>query len=116
MHEVSICESVLRSMRQIKEEHGYQAVASVTLHVGALQLVVPEALDFAFDALTKGTEFENTRLIQTVIPASGRCKQCGTEQERDSLFSPCEACGSYEFEMLSGMELTIAHMEVEVDV
>ncbi len=116
MHEVSICESVLTSVRSIVEENDYGNVLSVTLHVGALQMVVPEALDFAFDALTRGTEFEKTELIQKVLPAIGRCRDCRTEQERDSLFSPCESCGSFSFEMLSGMELTIAHMEVETDV
>ena len=116
MHEVSICESVLRSMREIKEENGYVAVVSVTLHVGALQMVVPEALEFAYDALTKGTEFEHTELIQEVVPARGKCRACQGQQERDSLFSPCENCGSYDFEMQSGMELTIAHMEVETAV
>jgi hydrogenase nickel incorporation protein HypA/HybF len=103
-------------MREIQEENGYAAVASVTLHVGALQMVVPDALDFAFDALTRGTQFEKTNLIQQVMPARGRCRTCGVEQERDSLFSPCESCEGYDFQMLSGMELTIAQMEVETDV
>lgn len=116
MHEVAICESVLRTMRQVVAEHRYRTVHSVTLHVGALQLVVPDALDFAFGALTRGSEFQDTELVLEVVPARGRCAQCGLEQERESLFSPCADCGGYRFEMVSGMELTIAQMEVDADV
>ncbi len=116
MHEVSICESILRIVRQIQEENGYGVIHSITLEVGALQLVVPDALDFAFDALTRGTDLEKTQLIQEVVPARGRCRACGLEQERDSLFSPCASCGGYAFQMVSGMELNVKRMEVDSDV
>lgn len=116
MHEVAICESILRIVREIRDENGYGSVHSITLEVGALQLVVPEALDFAFDALTRGTDLESTHLIQQVVPARGQCTACGREQERESLFSPCVDCGGFAFRMISGMELNVKRLEVDADV
>lgn len=116
MHEASICKSLLAMMLQEKEAKSYSKIYSVTVETGAFQLVVPESLDFAFQALTKDTEFENTKLIQKVIPAKAVCKDCGLEQTRNSLYSECKNCGSFKFELLSGMELQISKMEVEQNV
>ena len=103
-------------MRRIHEENGRPEVFSVTVEIGALQLVVPDALDTAFKALTHETEFEQTELIQEVIPARGVCKQCETEQEREELYSACVECGSYNFRMMTGLELNLTSMEVGENV
>ncbi|KAA3607471.1 MAG: hydrogenase maturation nickel metallochaperone HypA [Calditrichaeota bacterium] len=116
MHEASICKSLLEMMQKEKEAKNYSKIYSVTVETGELQLVVPESLDFAFQALTKDTEFEGTKLIQKIIPAKAICKDCRLEQTRDSLYSECKNCGSFKFEMLSGMELQISKMEVEQNV
>lgn len=97
-------------------EKNYSKIYSVTVETGEFQLVVPESLDFAFQALTKDTEFEGTKLIQKIILAKAICKDCGLEQTRNSLYSECKNCGSFKFEMLSGMELQISKMEVEQNV
>ena len=116
MHEASLCESLMRSMRRIVSENGYGQVYSVTLDVGELEAVVPEALDFAFEALREGTEFAKTAMVQNVVPARARCRICATEQHCETLFDACEACGSFDLEIVAGKGLTIAQMEVESDV
>ena len=116
MHEVALCESILESMKTIGKENRYPEICSVTVEIGAFQMVVPESLDFAFQALTKGTDFEATQLIQKVIPARARCRDCNQEQILESFFDPCSSCGSYHFEMLNGMELNISQMEVVSNV
>jgi len=103
-------------MHSIREENDYSEIYSVTVEIGAFQLVVPESLAFAFEALTRETVFENTKLIQKVIPARARCRDCNQEQSVESLFEACGQCGSFNFEMLSGMELNISQMEVESNV
>lgn len=116
MHEFAIGDSIVRSMKRIRDENGYAAVHRVTVDIGALQLVVPEALDMAFTALTNETDFAETELVQNVIPATAVCHDCGLEQVREELFEPCKNCGSYNLAMLTGMELNIANMEVEENV
>jgi hydrogenase nickel incorporation protein HypA/HybF len=103
-------------MRKIVSDNGYGEVYSVTLDIGQLEAVVPEALDFAFEALREGTEFANTTMIQNVIPARGRCRECGTEQRRETLYDPCVECGGFGFELLTGKGLVISQMEVDSDV
>ena len=103
-------------MRTLQEKEQFSRVRSITVKVGALQLVVPEALDTAFSALTKGTVFEGANLVQEVVRARAVCHDCGTHQSREQLFDPCRACGSYNLAMLAGMELNISHLEVEDNV
>ncbi len=116
MHEATICESILQTMRELKREKGYAEIRSVSLEIGELQLVMPDALDFAFSALTKGTEFENVKLIQNLIPGRGTCNICQVEQARATLYEVCQQCGGYDFTMRNGMELNIVKMEVEKNV
>ncbi|MCC7430851.1 hydrogenase maturation nickel metallochaperone HypA [bacterium] len=113
MHEVSICKAILDLLAKKKAEKNYSKIYSVTVEVGEFQLVVKEALSLAFEVLTKETEFEKTKLVQKIVPALAVCKDCGEKQERQNLYSECKKCGSFSFEMLSGMELKISKMEVE---
>ena len=110
MHELAITESMVAA---VADSVGPARVARVRLQIGRLAGVVPDALRFCFEACTRGTALEGAALEIDEIPALGRCRRCGAEMTVTSFLDTC-ACGSLEIELVSGQELRIKHVEVEV--
>lgn len=108
MHELSITRSVVA----ICAERASGAVVSrVTLEIGKLSAIMPDAVRFCFDICAEGTSVEGARLEILVIPGRGRCRDCGSEMLLTQLFGRCD-CGSTDLELLAGDELKIKEMEV----
>ena len=62
MHEMSVVTSLLSIVREEMEKHDVHRLLLVRVRYGALSNIVPEALSFAFEALTAGTDFEGAVL------------------------------------------------------
>ncbi len=58
MHELSIMQSALSLALDQARQAGAARVHTIRLRIGALSGVVPDALEFAFEALTPGTMAE----------------------------------------------------------
>jgi hydrogenase nickel incorporation protein HypA/HybF len=110
MHEMSITASIVEIC---EENSGGQRVISVTLEIGALSGVVPEAVEFCFDACTRDTLLEGAKLRIDRVPAEARCLDCRKRSGVSTCFDPCPACGGYRMELLSGNELRVKELEVE---
>ena len=113
MHEVGITRSIVEIAERTAHEQGAARVLSVTVAIGALSGVVPEAVEFCFEACTKETLLERARLIIDRIPGKGKCRQCSVEIPLDPYTFTCPACGGYDLERLQGDELQIIEMEVD---
>ncbi|HEY6872919.1 MAG TPA: hydrogenase maturation nickel metallochaperone HypA [Geobacteraceae bacterium] len=110
MHEMSITQSVV----EICERNAAgRRVTAVVLEVGSLSGVVPEAVEFCFDACTRDTLLAGARLVIERIPARGRCFDCGAEFAVAAYYDPCPACGGYRIELLAGEELRVKELEVD---
>lgn len=109
MHELGITRSIVAI---VEEAAGGRRVTRVTLDVGRLAGVVPEALRFCFDVVAEGTLLGNARLEINEIAGRCRCRDCGGEFAADTLYAPCP-CGSRRVERLAGEELKIREMEIE---
>ncbi|MGQ0456026.1 MAG: hydrogenase maturation nickel metallochaperone HypA/HybF [Hyphomicrobium sp.] len=107
MHELSITRSIVAI---VAEHAGGRRVNRVTLEIGALSAVMPEAVRFCFDVVAKGTALEGAELDIVRVDAIARCRTCGAEFEQLTLFSPC-ACGSRDSARLSGEDLKIRSYE-----
>lgn len=70
MHEVSLCESIVRLIERKAEKEKFTRVVEITLTVGALSGASEEAMDFSFPFVAKGTVAEGAKL--TFLPAEGR--------------------------------------------
>jgi hydrogenase nickel incorporation protein HypA/HybF len=92
---------------------GGRRVLSVTLEIGALSGVVPEAVEFCFAACCTGTLLEGASLVIDLIPGAGRCLDCKGEFPRSSLFDPCPGCGGFLIVQSCGEELRVKEIEVE---
>jgi hydrogenase nickel incorporation protein HypA/HybF len=109
MHELSLIQSVVEICS------GYAAgrrVTAVTLEVGELSGVVPEALEFCFPSCAAETLLAGATLTIERVPGRGRCL-CGTEFAMEALYAACPACGGYGAALVAGGELRVKELEVD---
>jgi len=110
MHEMAITQGIVA----ICGEHAAgRRVTSVTLEIGDLAGVVPEAVEFCFDACTRDTFMEGAALIIQRVPAMAFCPSCGAETPVRACFDPCPVCGGFGLDILTGEELRVKELEVE---
>jgi len=108
MHELSIANSVV----ELCAERAMGArVLRVTLEIGRLSAVMPDAIRFCFDVCAKDTVVEGAELEIVEMPGLARCLDCGGSVDMTDLLEHC-ACGSVNLELLAGSELKIKQMEV----
>jgi hydrogenase nickel incorporation protein HypA/HybF len=108
MHELSIANSVV----ELCAERAMGArVLRVTLEIGRLSAVMPDAIRFCFDVCAKDTVVEGAALEIVETAGLARCLDCGSSVDMIDLLEHC-ACGSVNLELLAGSELKIKQMEV----
>jgi hydrogenase nickel incorporation protein HypA/HybF len=108
MHELGITRSVVA----ICTEHAHGApVRRVTLEIGKLSAVLPDAVRFCFDICAKGTLLEGAALEIIEVPGGALCRDCGAAVSLAALYGRC-ACGSANLQLVAGEELKIKDMEV----
>lgn len=108
MHELGIAREIVGTAAA---HAGGASVRRVTVEIGRLVAVLPDAVRFAFDACAEGTVVAGAVLEIVEVAARGRCRACGLEQELDGPFGTCP-CGRTEFDWLSGEELRVTTLEV----
>jgi len=109
MHELGISRNIVAI---VGEAAAGRRVRRVTLEIGKLSGVMPDALAFSFDLVAQGTPLEGAALEIRQIEGRARCAACGAEFAAPSFLTPC-ACGSRRLAHLAGEELNIKSMELE---
>jgi hydrogenase nickel incorporation protein HypA/HybF len=108
MHELGITQNIV----SIVSGHARGArVTRVSLEIGKLSAVVPDAIRFCFDVCSKGTELENAHLEIIEIPGRLKCQDCQKLTETNQVYGPCE-CGSWNTTPVAGRELRVKEMEL----
>ncbi len=113
MHEMSLAESVLRIIEDEARAHRLHRVRSVTLEIGKLAAVEPEAMRFAFTAVTRDTLAEGATLELNEIPGAGCCARCGATVEMDEPLALCPQCGSGAVLVTGGDRMRVVELEAE---
>ena len=112
MHELSITQGII----EICEGHaGGRKVLGLVVEIGELSGVVPEAVEFAFEACSRGTLLAGARLCIERIPGWGQCRACGSDVSLTSLYDACPKCGEYGLTVISGEEMRVREIEVDDD-
>ena len=107
MHELGITRSVVA----ICAEHaGAARVTRVTLEIGKLTAIMPEAVRFCFDICAKGTVVEGASLEIIETAGRARCRLCAAEFALDKPFGIC-VCGARDIVPIAGEELKVKEME-----
>ena len=113
MHEVSLCQRILKIVEEQAAAQSLGRVTKVCLELGALAGVEAEALRFGFDAVAKGSIVENAELEIIDVPAFARCGQCEKEVPIKQRYDACPACGGLPLEVLGGEALNVIALEAE---
>lgn len=109
MHELGITRNIVGI---VSDAARGRRVTRVTLEIGALAGVMPEAIAFCFETVAQGSAIEGAKLEIVEIPGRARCRTCGLEYPMPTLYAACP-CGSRSTERLSGEELNVKSMQLE---
>lgn len=107
MHELSLVETMLA---QTKRHAQGKPVKQITLTVGVLTCVDPEAMQFCFQATRDDVGLGQTALCIERQPAWGHCRRCGAEFKVREAIQPC-ACGSLDIALEGGEDILIKELE-----
>ncbi len=112
MHEMALCERLVAIIEKEAVAGGFHQVHSVSLEVGPLAGVEKDALEFGFQAVTRGTVADGAVLRILPATAQAQCPLCGWRQIVSQPISLCPACDG-PLNVSGGRELRIKEMEVE---
>ena len=108
MHELAIAENIVDL---VCDRADGRPVRRVTVRIGKLTAVVPQAMLFCFDLATEGTVAEGARLEIEERAGAARCRSCGARVELPDPILLCP-CGSADLDVTAGRELQVVSMEV----
>jgi len=114
MHELSIVANLFEILEEKAEESKAKKIVLVKLQVGTFSGVVPEFLETAFDIYKKETIASEAKLVIAKVPLKVQCQKCHAEMIKDDYVFICSECGSTELETISGTELLLEKLEMEV--
>ncbi|HEY3269327.1 MAG TPA: hydrogenase maturation nickel metallochaperone HypA [Armatimonadota bacterium] len=113
MHEVSIMESALESAEAHARKQGAARILRMGLRIGDASGVVPDALEFAFGAVTDGTMAEGATLEIERVPIAAWCAACNAEFAPPDILACCPTCGAFSADIRRGREMQLSFLEVE---
>lgn len=114
MHEISLMQDVMDTLRESAIQHGINRITVVKLVIGKMTMVLPDSLFFAFEALKQDQLFSDARLLIDEREAVCGCQQCNNETPLLNFQNfTCPVCGSSQIEIISGTELHIEYFEGE---
>jgi hydrogenase nickel incorporation protein HypA/HybF len=113
VHEVGIASSILECVAGEMQRHPGSRVLSVGVRIGALSSVDKDALDFAFEALTRDTNLEDLKLEIEWVPWRQKCLSCAEEYDVRNMDVTCPKCAATHSTCIAGTELDVAYLELE---
>ncbi|CAH0540468.1 hydrogenase maturation nickel metallochaperone HypA [Vibrio marisflavi] len=113
MHELSISLKTIDLVSAQAKSHNVNKVVAITLSVGALSCIEPEALMTGLEFASRETVAEGAKFNIEMVPATATCLDCGKHNDVKSHMDACSHCGSHQLQIETGEELKVKHIEVE---
>ncbi len=109
MHEFSLIQNLFEI---VKEKIQRQAkILKIEIEVGKISGAEPVLLKEAFEALKKGTEFEEAKLDIHMQEIEIECENCGKVFQPDTFPFQCPECEEFGGKIIKGDSLMIKRIE-----
>jgi hydrogenase nickel incorporation protein HypA/HybF len=113
VHELSVTQSIVEAC---SERAAGVRVLRVTVEVGTLSCVMPDALRSCYEIAAQATSLEGSELEIIRIPARSRCRDCGADVDVYDLLRGCP-CGSLNLTRPEGGDgLLIRSLEIAKNI
>jgi hydrogenase nickel incorporation protein HypA/HybF len=113
VHELSVCQGLMRQVQRIAEENEATAVDRILLRVGGLSGVEPPLLMHAFEIARMGTLAENAELEIEEGPVVVKCQECGGSSVVPVNRLLCSYCGEWKVNVTEGEELLLLSLDLQ---
>ncbi len=113
MHEMAIAEGILDITLDYARQNDAEKIGEIGLLIGEMSGVEPEALDFSFRMIAKGTMAEGALLKLKKVPLIGKCSKCGREFHVEHYNFWCPECKDGVLGIISGREMQVEYLEVD---
>lgn len=107
MHELGICDALLKMVQGIMKDEELERVDKITVEVGSLSGVVPKFLADCWVAVSEGTELEEAEFAIEELAGTAKCLDCGVEFTADLNDLTCPSCRGKKLLPLTGRDLTL---------
>ncbi len=112
MHELSLMEAVRDQALAAARVEGASRIKAISLRIGSLAGVEPEALRFAHIVVMAGTIAAGAELRIEVVIARFFCEPCQQAFDTELGDCLCLRCGSFSRRLLQGRELELTSLEL----
>ncbi len=112
MHELAVCQGLMREVERVAHAAGADRVVAVTVRIGPLAGVEPQLLESAYPLASAGTIADGSKLIVEQAALRVRCERCGGQSQAAVNRLICAHCGHWQVQVLSGEELLLARVEL----
>jgi hydrogenase nickel incorporation protein HypA/HybF len=113
MHEVSIAEEITDIVLRKLVENKCSKAIKVSLVFGELTSIMPEALDFAFKSVCRGTPMEGAMIKYTIKKMKAECRNCHKKFRVKDFNYLCPSCAGTDINVISGKEMIVKTIEME---
>lgn len=113
MHEAAVADSILRTILEQATQLDNAHPVSARISCGQFNRLNDEAMRFAFEAISQGTDCEGMRLDICCIPLQAKCKKCDATFAFDVYRPTCPTCGTEEYDFEPDAPLLLEEIEFE---
>lgn len=114
MHELSVAQSLIRTVLHHLEEKRISRVRRIVIRVGPWSGISADALQFNYELLRGDfTALAAAELTIEEPPVSAICQDCGRTFSGSLLITRCPECQSENFTFSGGDDLVIRYLETE---
>lgn len=112
MHEMSVAQGIIDAILEQAKQVNAKLIRAL-ISCGQFNALNDEAMQFAFEAMSEGTQCQGMRLEIKHIPLRAKCQDCGEVFIFDIYSAACPKCKTEHFTFEPDAPLLLEEIEFE---